>query len=84
MELGRQVARCGIDRLYLLGARSARVRQGARLAGMNGARVIVGRSHRQIARLLSKQVRAGDWVLFKGSRGMRIEAVLAAWKEMGA
>lgn len=84
VELGRQVARCGIDWLYLLGARAARVRQGARLEGMNGARVVVGRSHRQIARLLSKQVRAGDWILFKGSRGMRMEAVLAAWKEMGA
>lgn len=82
-ELGRQAARYGIDRLYLLGGGALPVKEGAVLGGMEEERVLVGKSHRTVARMIRKQARRGDWLLFKGSRGMNMEKVLAAFKEMG-
>ena len=83
-ELGKEAARLDVDRLYLLGAQAARVKEGALLAGMKEDQVLVGRSPRDIARRLGRHVRAGDWLLFKGSRGMKMETVLDAFKELRA
>ncbi len=83
LELGKKVARYGIDHLYLLGDQAHRVKKGALLAGMEEEQVIIGKNHRQIAGMIRNQVNRGDWLLFKGSRGMSIEKVLAAFKEMG-
>lgn len=82
-ELGRQAARYDVDRLYLLGSEAFHVKEGAVLGGMEEGRVIIGKSHRELAWRIRKQVRPGDWLLFKGSRGMSMEKVLAAFKEMG-
>ena len=82
-ELGKKIARLGIDRLYLLGPEAVHVKEGALLGGMDNKRVIVGENHREIARMLREQVRKDDWLLFKGSRGMKVEKVLEAFKEIG-
>ncbi|HXG50097.1 MAG TPA: UDP-N-acetylmuramoyl-tripeptide--D-alanyl-D-alanine ligase [candidate division Zixibacteria bacterium] len=76
VELGGLVARLGIDRLYLLGRYAAAVKRGAMAAGMAEERIRIGRSHDEIAGWLRGRVRRGDWLLFKGSRGMRMETVL--------
>ena len=83
LELGKQVARYRTDRLYLLGEQADQVKEGALLAGMEEEQVIIGKNHKEIARIIRDQVRRGDWLLFKGSRAMNIEKVLAAFKEMG-
>ena len=83
LELGKQVARYRTDRLYLLGEQADQVKEGALLAGMEEERVIIGKNHKEIARIVRGQVRRGDWLLFKGSRGMNMERILAAFKEMG-
>ncbi|HWP59635.1 MAG TPA: UDP-N-acetylmuramoyl-tripeptide--D-alanyl-D-alanine ligase [Candidatus Acidoferrales bacterium] len=83
-ELGEKVARYGIDRLYLLGAHAAQVRRGALAGGMAAERITVGRSHEEIARLLRPELRDGAWILVKGSRGTRMENVLASLKRVGA
>jgi UDP-N-acetylmuramyl pentapeptide synthase len=75
-QLGEQVARAGIDRLYLLGGQAEEVRRGALRGGMAAERVIVGKDHSEIANLLRRQLRKGDWLLFKGSRGMKMEMIL--------
>ncbi|MBI2210247.1 MAG: UDP-N-acetylmuramoyl-tripeptide--D-alanyl-D-alanine ligase, partial [Deltaproteobacteria bacterium] len=74
-ELGNQVARYRIDRLYLLGKEARRVRQGALLGGMEGEKVTIGKDHRHIARMVRREARRGDWLLCKGSRGMKMEKV---------
>ena len=79
-ELGRQVARARIDRLYLLGAQSSQVRQGAMGGGMEPDRVVLGKHHRDIASRLRPQIKKGDWILLKGSRGMTMERVLQELK----
>jgi len=79
-ELGRQVARARIDRLYVLGAQSSQVRKGALRGGMEPDQVVVGKDHRDIARRLRQQVTKEDWILLKGSRGMKMERVLQELK----
>lgn len=83
LELGKQAARHKIDRLYLIGKQARQVKRGALLSGMEEGRVVIGKSHRRIARMVYRHARRGDWLLCKGSRGMRMEKVLEALKEMG-
>lgn len=83
LNLGKQVARYRINRLYLLGKQAHQVKQGALLAGMEKERVIVGKNHRDIARSIRRRAKRGDWLLFKGSRGMKMEKVFEAFKGMG-
>ena len=40
------------------------------------AKIIVGKDHSDIATRLRGCAQAGDWLLFKGSRGMKMEKVL--------
>lgn len=83
LDLGRAVARYRIHRLFLLGREAGRVKKGAVGAGMNGDLVTIGKDHQEIARRLKGQVKKEDWLLFKGSRGMQIEKVLAVFKTLG-
>ena len=69
-----------LDALYLLGSMSVEVRRGALQSGMREEQVIVGRDHADTARRLRERVKKGDWLLFKGSRGMKIEKVLEELK----
>lgn len=84
LELGKKVARYGVDRLYLLGEQALQVKKGALRAGMKEARILVARDHGEIGRMLRAHVKKGDWLLFKGSRGMKIEKVLEALKTSGS
>jgi len=80
-ELGREVARRRVDRLYLLGREAGHVKEGALLGGMAEERVIVGKGHEEIAETLRGHVKRGDWLLFKGSRAMNMERVLTAFQK---
>ena len=84
LELGKQIARHPIDRLYLVGKQAGQVKRGVLLGGIREEQVIVGKNHRAVARALRDQVKKGDWLLFKGSRGMQMERVIATFKKMGA
>jgi UDP-N-acetylmuramoyl-tripeptide--D-alanyl-D-alanine ligase len=79
-ELGKEIGSLGIDRLYLLGDEADRVRKGALSSGMSKERVTVGKTHQEIARMLRNHMAKGDWLLFKGSRGMKMETVLTELK----
>ena len=82
LELGKEVAGSRVDRLYLLGTEAKNVTEGALLGGMGEAQVMIGKDHGELAWELNRQVKRGDWLLFKGSRGMMMEKVLALFKEM--
>jgi UDP-N-acetylmuramoyl-tripeptide--D-alanyl-D-alanine ligase len=75
-ELGKAIAGAQLDRLFLLGAQADIVRRGALSAGMAAAKITVGRDHVDIAAQIRALARPGDWLLVKGSRGMRMEKVL--------
>ncbi|MGE5219681.1 MAG: UDP-N-acetylmuramoyl-tripeptide--D-alanyl-D-alanine ligase [Chloroflexota bacterium] len=78
--LGRAAAGAALDGLYLLGAQAAAVGAGARAAGMKPEKIHIGKDHDDLAERLRAQVQPGDWLLFKGSRGMKMERVLEALK----
>ena len=79
-QLGKNAARGAVDFLYLLGDRAALVHRGALAAGMSPERVIVGKDHTELVKRLREQVKKGDCLLFKGSRGMKMEKVLDGLK----
>jgi UDP-N-acetylmuramoyl-tripeptide--D-alanyl-D-alanine ligase len=84
LQLGKQVAHAGIDRLYLLGAQAKQVRQGALQSGLSAERIVIGKDHADLAKRLASHVKRGDWLLFKGSRGMKMEKVLNQLKSSAA
>jgi UDP-N-acetylmuramoyl-tripeptide--D-alanyl-D-alanine ligase len=75
-RLGRAAAAAALDGLYLLGAYAHQVRRAALAGGMRGEQVVVGKDHGDLACRLRDRVTRGDWLLFKGSRGMQMEKVL--------
>lgn len=63
------------DRLYLHGPLTAYVAEGAISAGMPAGDVVRGLSHEEIAADILNRASEGDFVLLKGSRGMKMEKV---------
>jgi UDP-N-acetylmuramoyl-tripeptide--D-alanyl-D-alanine ligase len=70
------------DRLILVGELSRETAAGAVDAGMATAAISWVESHHEALVLLRDLVRPGACILVKGSRGMRMEAVSNALKEM--
>jgi UDP-N-acetylmuramoyl-tripeptide--D-alanyl-D-alanine ligase len=79
-ELGRLAAGC-VERLYLLGEMAGHTASGALDAGLPAADLLVARDHDELSRELIAWLKAGDCVLFKGSRGMRMERVAQAVRD---
>jgi UDP-N-acetylmuramoyl-tripeptide--D-alanyl-D-alanine ligase len=75
-EAGRTTADLGIGALIAVGPLGRHVAEGARSAGMAADRVREAGTPSQAAVLLRGIARAGDTVLIKGSRGMKMETVL--------
>jgi len=80
-DLGRAVAAAHLDGLYLVGAAMGLVETEARAAGMAAARIVRADDHASIAEQLRVELRDGDLVLLKGSRGAALEKVLAELEE---
>jgi murE/murF fusion protein len=82
--VGQQAAELGYDHLAVTGSFAEQVAQGAYRAGMPEKRVhVFADTHAMADWLYNEMIRngeggvtAGDWLLLKGSRGMRMEDVL--------
>lgn len=79
-KTGFKAGQAGLDRLFLHGTFAATLRDGALDAGMPPDRILVGEID-EIGTALTQWLTPGDWVLVKGSRGMRMERVIAALQE---
>jgi UDP-N-acetylmuramoyl-tripeptide--D-alanyl-D-alanine ligase len=75
-EIGVLAARVGITRLYATGQHAASVCQGAGEAAAGEIECMNCDDKTQIAEKLRRWLRPGDWVLVKGSRGMKMETVV--------
>jgi UDP-N-acetylmuramoyl-tripeptide--D-alanyl-D-alanine ligase len=75
-EVGKIAAEC-VDWLFLLGELAREIGKGAADAGLNPAQIVVGESHQEVAARIGKMLQPGDRLLIKGSRGMRLEQVVA-------
>jgi UDP-N-acetylmuramoyl-tripeptide--D-alanyl-D-alanine ligase len=74
--IGRLVAQCELDGLIVLGKRARMIAAGALEAGYPTVRLHEAASHTEAAAMLAGGTGPGDWVLIKGSRGMKMEKVL--------
>jgi UDP-N-acetylmuramoyl-tripeptide--D-alanyl-D-alanine ligase len=74
-RIGRIVAQKA-DMLFAYGAHSVRTITGAVTGGMNPKNTEHFDTHEDMAHVLKTRVAEGDVLLFKGSRGMRMERVL--------
>ncbi len=74
-QVGRKAAACA-DRLYLYGPGAEDYREGALTAGMAAERIRIFDDHPALAQALREDCKKGDALLFKGSRGMKMETAL--------
>ena len=75
-KIGNIVAAHALDALIVLGGRAQMIADAAIAAGYPAGRVFRPESHSAAANLIVQLAGSGDWVLLKGSRGMRMEDVL--------
>jgi len=75
-ETGRTAAKLGIDLIITVGPLAKHIAEGAVAAGMARDRVLEAETTSRGAVLLKDHSRAGDTVLIKGSRGMKMETIL--------
>jgi len=82
-ELGREIAREGIELLLTVGPRGAQVAEAALEAGMGRGSIMRCKNSKRMARLIKSMLYDGDVVLVKGSRAMEMEKVIVSlgrWK----
>jgi len=80
-DVGHLAASC-VDRLYLFGAMGQTVAEAALEAGMPENEVVCAASHDEILRDIVKDHLDGDYILVKGSRGMRMDIVSAGLRDI--
>jgi UDP-N-acetylmuramoyl-tripeptide--D-alanyl-D-alanine ligase len=67
-----------VDQLFTFGPLAEEIARGAVDAGLPDSKVFIASSHDELSASLLEGLQAGDRVLIKGSRGMRMEKVTAA------
>jgi len=75
-RIGRLAAELGLDALILLGERVRHMASAAIDTGFPTDRVYLCDDHTQAGQIASEIAAPGDWILVKGSRGMRMEKTL--------
>jgi len=80
-ETGREMARMGIAAIWGVRGLSSELVEGAREAGMNGTAAKFFPTTEEAAAALLAEVRKGDLVLVKGSRGVRMERIVELLRE---
>ena len=72
--IGRLAAQC-VDRLYLLGEMAGVMAEGALSGGLAAADVMVATGHDEMLADLGSRLGGEEYLLVKGSRGMRMEII---------
>lgn len=83
-ELGECAAATRIDRLLAVGEQAEHVAEGALRAGMSPHQIAECRDFDALLAVLDCWLGAGDVVLVKGSRGMRMERIVQWIRERGS
>jgi UDP-N-acetylmuramoyl-tripeptide--D-alanyl-D-alanine ligase len=78
---GAEIARLGVDVLWGVTGAAREIIEGAKGAGMSEKAAKFFHTVEEAAENLTKEARAGDVVLVKGSRGVRMEAIIKRLRE---
>ena len=75
-QVGRIAAEQGVDYLLAMGKQASHILTGAAEGGMTRDQLSQAPGHEEMATQVYGLLAPGDWVLVKGSRGMRMEKVV--------
>ncbi len=75
-EVGRAAAEAGIERLFVFGNFADEIAQGAREGGLDNSKIEEFDDIESLKSTVENEIRAGDVLLVKGSRGMRMERIV--------
>lgn len=76
-QVGEAAAEMGVDRLYVTGEFASDVAAGAKSRGLGASNVTIFKEgSEKLGVLIEGELRAGDVLLVKGSRGMKMERVV--------
>lgn len=78
---GRRIAEAGIDMLWGVRGLALQMVEGARDAGMNPEAARFFKSSDEAAEALAEEIREGDLILVKGSRGVETDKVVTLLRE---
>jgi UDP-N-acetylmuramoyl-tripeptide--D-alanyl-D-alanine ligase len=81
-EVGRRTAELGVDQLFAVGKMAGVMANAARAAGMTNVEVFADAA--TTADAVKRFLKAGDAVLVKASRSMRLERVVEALRSPNA
>jgi UDP-N-acetylmuramoyl-tripeptide--D-alanyl-D-alanine ligase len=80
-DAGRRIAQLGIDKLIGVRGFAREIVSGAREAGMVSDAAVFAQTPEEAAEVVIREVREGDLILVKGSRGVRTEIVVERLKQ---
>jgi UDP-N-acetylmuramoyl-tripeptide--D-alanyl-D-alanine ligase len=80
LETGRLAGRLGLDFLVTVGGLAKGIADGALEEGMPESRILTAEDNGEALRQLRKLARPGDWILFKGSRTVHMEDIIAVMR----
>jgi UDP-N-acetylmuramoyl-tripeptide--D-alanyl-D-alanine ligase len=80
-EAGREMARLKIDAVWGVQGLASEIAEGARQAGLPSAATRFFETAEEAASALLEEVREGDLILIKGSRGVKTDKVVASLRD---
>jgi UDP-N-acetylmuramoyl-tripeptide--D-alanyl-D-alanine ligase len=77
-HLGADVGRCPVEKVFLLGNETKQIQDGAVSVGAPADRIFWSDRHDDIVARLKDLIAPNTVILFKGSRGMKLEKIIEA------
>lgn len=80
-KVGEGAVELGVNELYVVGDFAGELAAGAESAGLAESSIHICEDSEQLCRLVEEEIKAGDVLLVKGSRGMRMERLVEHLKQ---
>ncbi len=77
-HLGTEVGRCPVEKVFMLGDEMRQAMDGANSVGAPAGRFVFSEGHDEVAQQLRGMMSPDTVILFKGSRGMKLEKIIEA------
>ena len=81
-EVGKEVAKHKIDKLFVIGENSKYISEEASQVGMNEKNIYYASTQEELIKKLESEIMDGDEVLFKASNGMHLFDIVEVLKEV--